>query len=196
MDLPTYTNIWRIEKPFCKLYDFRLPAPLPITWTGIFTRITVPYVISLIVVGLPFIHNLVCLYVLPSGVLTWLTTRPVIDNKQLPELVSSQLRYIAEPRTWCRMAPDVIADPQGTGAARTLKGNDYQRLAHLLAERYPLTMIHPTPSGLTRLLYAAGQQVPKQVCPRQSPHGAPSPGRQAGKFNRVPPLMAWSHRWM
>ena len=105
MDLPTYTNIWRIEKRLYKLYDFRLPAPLPITWIGVFVGITVPYVIFLIAVGLPFNHNLVWLYVLPPGVLTWLTTRPVIESKRLPELVSSQLRYIAEPRTWCRMAP-------------------------------------------------------------------------------------------
>ena len=105
MDLPTYTNIWRIEKRLYKLYDFRLPAPLPITWIGVFAGITVPYVIFLIAVGLPFNHNLVWLYVLPPGVLTWLTTRPVIESKRLPELVSSQLRYVAEPRTWCRMAP-------------------------------------------------------------------------------------------
>jgi TcpE family len=105
VDLPTYTNIWRIEKRLYKLYDFRLPAPLPITWIGVFVGITVPYVVFLIAVGLPFNHNLVWLYVLPPGVLTWLTTRPVIENKRLPELVSSQLRYIAEPRTWCRMAP-------------------------------------------------------------------------------------------
>ena len=105
MDLPTYTNIWRIEKRLYKLYDFRLPAPLPITWIGVFTAITVPYVIFLIAVGLPFNHTLVWLYVLPPGVLTWLCTRPVIESKRLPELVSSQLRYIAEPRTWCRMAP-------------------------------------------------------------------------------------------
>ena len=105
MDLPTYTNIWRIEKRLYKLYDFRLPAPLPITWIGVFVGITVPYVIFLIAVGVPFNHNLVWLYVLPPGVLTWLTTRPVIESKRLPELVSSQLRYVAEPRTWCRMAP-------------------------------------------------------------------------------------------
>jgi cellulose biosynthesis protein BcsQ len=105
VDLPTYTNIWRIEKRLYKLYDFRLPAPLPITWIGVFVGITVPYVLFLIAVGLPFNHNLVWLYVLPPGVLTWLTTRPVIESKRLPELVGSQLRYIAEPRTWCRMAP-------------------------------------------------------------------------------------------
>jgi MinD-like ATPase involved in chromosome partitioning or flagellar assembly len=105
VDLPTYTNIWRIEKRLYKLYDFRLPAPLPITWIGVFAGITVPYVFFLIAVGLPFNHNLVWLYVLPPGVLTWLTTRPVIESKRLPELVSSQLRYVSEPRSWCRMAP-------------------------------------------------------------------------------------------
>jgi MinD-like ATPase involved in chromosome partitioning or flagellar assembly len=105
VDLPTYTNIWRIEKRLYKLYDFRLPAPLPITWIGVFAGITVPYVFFLVAIGLPFNHNLVWLYVLPPGVLTWLTTRPVIESKRLPELVGSQLRYLSEPRTWCRMAP-------------------------------------------------------------------------------------------
>jgi MinD-like ATPase involved in chromosome partitioning or flagellar assembly len=105
VDLPTYTNIWRIEKRLYKLYDFRLPAPLPITWIAVFAGITVPYVVFLVAIGLPFNHNVVWLYVLPPGVLTWLTTRPVIESKRLPELVSSQLRYVAEPRTWCRMAP-------------------------------------------------------------------------------------------
>ncbi len=105
MDLPTYTNIWRIEKRLYKLYDFRLPAPLPITWIGVFVGITVPYVVFLIAVGLPFNHTLVWLYVLPPGVLTWLTTRPLIEGKRLPELVSSQVRYMTEPRAWCRMAP-------------------------------------------------------------------------------------------
>jgi len=105
VDLPTYTNIWRIEKRLYKLYDFRLPAPLPITWIAVFAGITVPYVVFLVAIGLPFNHNLVWLYILPPGLLTWLTTRPVIENKRLPELVSSQLRYLAEPRTWCRLAP-------------------------------------------------------------------------------------------
>jgi MinD-like ATPase involved in chromosome partitioning or flagellar assembly len=105
VDLPTYTNIWRIEKRLYKLYDFRLPAPLPITWIAVFAGITVPYVVFLVAVGLPFNHTVVWLYVLPPGVLTWLTTRPVIESKRLPELVTSQLRYLAEPRIWCRMAP-------------------------------------------------------------------------------------------
>src|SRR3989442_11103368 len=79
--------------------------PLPVGQIAVFTAITVPYVILLTLFGLPFSHTLFWLYVLPPGVLTWLTTRPVIESKRLPELVGSQLRYIAEPRTWCRMAP-------------------------------------------------------------------------------------------
>ena len=105
MDLPTYTNIWRIEKRLYKLYDFRLPMPLPINWIAVFAGITIPYIILLIAIGLPFNHSLVWLYVLPPGVLTWLTTRPVIENKRLPELVESQARYLMEPRTWVRLTP-------------------------------------------------------------------------------------------
>ena len=105
MDLPTYTNIWRIEKRLYKLYDFRLPMPLPINWIAVFAGITIPYIVLLIAIGLPFNHTLVWLYILPPGVLTWLTTRPVIENKRLPELVESQVRYLSEPRTFVRLAP-------------------------------------------------------------------------------------------
>jgi hypothetical protein len=107
VDLPTYTNIWRIEKRLYKLYDFRLPMPLPINWIAVFTGITVPYIILLIAIGLPFNHTLLWLYVLPPGLLTWLTTRPVLEQKRLPELVESQVRYLTEPRTWVRLTARV-----------------------------------------------------------------------------------------
>jgi MinD-like ATPase involved in chromosome partitioning or flagellar assembly len=105
VELPTYTSIWRIEKRLYKLYDFRLPMPLPVGQIAVFTAITVPYVILLTVLGLPFNHTLFWLYVLPPGVLTWLATRPVLESKRLPELIVSQARYLGEPSSWCRMAP-------------------------------------------------------------------------------------------
>ena len=126
MDLPTYTNIWRIEKRLYKLYDFRLPAPLPINWIAVFAGITVPYILLLVALGLPFNHSLVWLYVLPPGVLTWLTTRPVIESKRLHELLESQIRYIAEPRVWCRMAPLAEKD-QITVTARVWHSNRLPR---------------------------------------------------------------------
>ena len=103
MDLPTYTSIWRIEKRLYKLYDFRLPMPVPVGQMAVFAAITVPYVVLLTVLGLPFSHTLFWLYVLPPGVLTWLATRPVLESKRLPELINSQVRYLGEPGTWCRM---------------------------------------------------------------------------------------------
>ncbi len=109
MDLPTYTNIWRIEKRLYKLYDFRLPMPLPVGQIAVFAAIAVPYVLVLTFAGLPFSHTLVWLYALPPAVLAWLATRPVIESKRLPELLASQLRYLGEPRTWCRLAP--LAEP-------------------------------------------------------------------------------------
>jgi len=105
VDLPTYTSIWRIEKRLYKLYDFRLPMPVPIGQISVFAAITLPYVVLLGALGLPFSHTLIWLYVLPPGVLTWLVTRPVLEGKRLPELIWSQARYLSEPRVWCRMAP-------------------------------------------------------------------------------------------
>jgi MinD-like ATPase involved in chromosome partitioning or flagellar assembly len=105
VDLPTYTSIWRIEKRLYKLYDFKLPMPVPVGQIAVFAAITVPYVILLTVLGLPFNHTLFWLYVLPPAVLTWLATRPVLESKRLPELVISQVRYLGEPGTWCRMNP-------------------------------------------------------------------------------------------
>jgi MinD-like ATPase involved in chromosome partitioning or flagellar assembly len=110
VDLPTYTSIWRIEKRLYKLYDFRLPMPLPIGRLTIFVVIAVPYVVLLTLVGVPFNHTLVWMYILPPGAATWLVSRPVLESKRLPELVRSQLRYLAEPRILCRMAPLVERD--------------------------------------------------------------------------------------
>jgi TcpE family len=105
VELPTYTNIWKIEKRLYKLYDFRLPMPLPVGQVTVFLAIAVPYMVILTLVGMPFSHTWVWLYALPPGVLAWLVTRPVLEGKRLPELALSQIRYLAEPRTWCRMTP-------------------------------------------------------------------------------------------
>ncbi|GGS65733.1 hypothetical protein GCM10010156_25850 [Planobispora rosea] len=105
MDLPTYTNIWRIEKRLYKLYDLRLPMPLPIVWIGVFVGVMAPWSLLLWLVGVDFGPPWHVVYLVPPGVVTWLSTRPVIENKRLTELLQSQVRYLGEPRTWCRMAP-------------------------------------------------------------------------------------------
>ncbi|HXA62550.1 MAG TPA: TcpE family conjugal transfer membrane protein [Streptosporangiaceae bacterium] len=131
MDLPTYTNIWRIEKRLYKLYDLRLPIPLPLVQIGVFLGVFVPWIVLLQLVGIPFGGGWILpLYLVPPAVLTWLGTRPVIEGKRLTELVQSQSRYLGEPRTWCRLTP--ISEPRevvvvakvwrrlGTGTARSV----------------------------------------------------------------------------
>ncbi|MFA1545125.1 TcpE family conjugal transfer membrane protein [Actinomadura chokoriensis] len=110
MDLPTYTNIWRIEKRLYKLYDLRLPMPLPLVQIGVFLGVFVPWILLLRLVGIPFESPWHVLYIVPPGVLTWMATRPVIEGKRLTELLLSQGRYVAEPRTWCRLTP--IREPR------------------------------------------------------------------------------------
>src|SRR5262245_66091324 len=79
--------------------------PLPIGQVTVFVAIAVPYVVLLQLLGLGLNHTLIWLYLLPPGLATWLVTRPVLESKRLPELIKSQLRYLAEPRILCRMAP-------------------------------------------------------------------------------------------
>jgi MinD-like ATPase involved in chromosome partitioning or flagellar assembly len=52
---------------------------------------------------------------------------------------------------------DVVGDPPGSD--RASEAGNYQRLADLLAARYPLTMIDAAPMGLTRLLAVADQLI-------------------------------------
>ncbi|GGP11938.1 hypothetical protein LDL08_31315 [Nonomuraea glycinis] len=110
MDLPTYTNIWRIEKRLYKLYDLRLPMPLPIVWIGVFVGVVVPWSLLLWLVGVPVEMPWHVLYLVPPGIVTWLSTRPVIEGKRLTELLESQLRYLGQPRAWYRLAPG--AEPE------------------------------------------------------------------------------------
>ncbi|MEU5865647.1 TcpE family conjugal transfer membrane protein [Nonomuraea sp. NPDC047529] len=111
MDLPTYTNIWRIEKRLYKLYDLRLPMPLPIVWIGVFVGVFVPWSLLLILVGVPVAMPWHVLFLVPPGIVTWLSTRPVIEGKRLTELLESQLRYLGQPKAWYRLAP--TSEPEG-----------------------------------------------------------------------------------
>ncbi|GHD36080.1 hypothetical protein GCM10007147_43150 [Nocardiopsis kunsanensis] len=109
MDLPTYTNIWRIEKRLYKLYDFRLPMPLPVGTFGVAMGIFLIWVVLLSVLNAPFDFGNgwhLVLWVVPPGVITVLATRPVIEGKRLTELLISQARFFTEPRVMTRLAPE------------------------------------------------------------------------------------------
>ncbi|WP_159941842.1 MULTISPECIES: conjugal transfer protein [unclassified Nocardiopsis] len=109
MDLPTYTNIWRIEKRLYKLYDFRLPMPLPVGTFGVALGVFALWVVLLSLLNAPFVFGNgwhLVLWVVPPGVITVLATRPVIEGKRLTELLLSQARFLTEARVYNRLAPE------------------------------------------------------------------------------------------
>jgi hypothetical protein len=167
LDLPTYTNIWRIEKRLYKLYDFRLPMPVPVGQIAVFTAIAVPYVVILKVLGLPFSHTLLWLYILPPGALAWLVTRPVLESKRLPELVVSQLRYLSEPRTWCRMAPLAEKDEIVIAARVWRRVGGEMQAASQRAAAAPAAMAAMATAGEAPALLPPAQSPPQRAARRR-----------------------------
>ncbi|WP_046472213.1 TcpE family conjugal transfer membrane protein, partial [Allosalinactinospora lopnorensis] len=106
MDLPTYTNIWRIEKRLYKLYDFRLPMPLPVVTLGVLLGVCAVWFALMGVLRVPFATPWHVLWLVPPGLITFLATRPVIEGKRLTELLFSQGRFLTEARVYTRLAPE------------------------------------------------------------------------------------------
>ncbi len=202
MDLPTYTSIWRIEKRLYKLYDFRLPMPVPVGQIAVFAAITVPYVILLTILGLPFNHTLFWLYVLPPGVITWLATRPVLESKRLPELIISQVRYLGEPGIWCRMAP--LAEKDDVVVIGKVWRRDEEHLRSpaaapaLAPATAPAAARRPArvrPAAARKATAQAASQAAAAQPPGRVPRAAPAPrlrtaGERRGRATQWPGVAA------
>ncbi|MDA2809442.1 TcpE family conjugal transfer membrane protein [Nocardiopsis sp. RSe5-2] len=106
MDLPTYTNIWRIEKRLYKLYDFRLPQPLSVVTLGVFLGVLAVWTLLMSLLNVPLRTPWHVLWIVPPLIITFLATRPVIEGKRLTELLLSQIRFLAEARVYTRLAPE------------------------------------------------------------------------------------------
>ena len=78
-----------------------------------------------------------------------LTPGPASLAARRPPAVSVQALLAGQEAEQHAARVDVVADD----------GEDFPRLADMLAERYPLTMIDPAPTGLTRVLARADQLV-------------------------------------
>jgi len=180
MELPTYTNIWKIEKRLYKLYDFRLPMPLPVGQIAAYLAIAAPYMVVLTLVGVPFSHTWLWIYLLPPGVLAWLVTRPVLEGKRLPELVQSQLRYLGEPRTWCRLSPLAEKDDMVL-TARVWRSAAYVR---------PVPQPVPAARPVSALQLATAQLATSKLDTEQPARTRPARARRATRQRSAVPSAA------
>ena len=186
MDLPTYTNIWRIEKRLYKLYDFRLPMPLPVGQIAVFAAIAVPYVVVLALLGLSFSHTLLWLYVLPPAVLAWLATRPVLESKRLPELGHSHLRYLSAPRTWCRCAP-LAEKEEITITCRVWRQAPPVLVTAADAPALALPPAAPVPAALAPAELAPAEEANAALAPAEELSAKLPPGAEALPLGELPP---------
>jgi TcpE family len=189
VELPTYTNIWKIEKRLYKLYDFRLPMPLPIGLVAAFLAIAIPYMLVLTLVGMPFSHTWVWLYVLPPGALAWLVTRPVLEGKRLPELVLSQVRYLAEPRVWCRLAPLAERD-EITVVTRVWRRASAPTGIATAGGIAPVPVADAARAGEAARAPLPGAVLTRPAWPDQPAVGRPSRGARAAAAHRFEPAPA------
>ncbi|MEV4106846.1 TcpE family conjugal transfer membrane protein [Nonomuraea sp. NPDC049695] len=192
VDLPTYTNIWRIEKRLYKLYDLRLPMPLPIVWIGVFVGVFVPWSLLLVLVGVPVEMPWHVLFLVPPGIVTWLSTRPVIEGKRLTELLESQLRYLSQPKAWYRLAP--MSEPETV----TFSARVWRTLPARAKSKAPRKARQPQRRR-------DGQRIigPRQVRPAvaaaaaaasQAPVAEPTTGRWGTRRGTAPALKASSRQ--
>src|SRR3954466_14693466 len=179
MDLPTYTNIWRIEKRLYKLYDLRLPMPLPLVQIGVFVGIFLPWIILLQIAQVPFHAPWHVVYIVPPGVLTWLATRPVIEGKRLTELMISQIRYLTEAKTWARLTPIREPDEVTIVGRVWLRRSGVSGRGHAGRARKGSRQAHPAVAAVTQ----ADQSAPPL-------HGAEAPVRPAARPAAAQPARA------
>lgn len=105
MQLPTYTSMFRHERKLYAIYDFELPAPVSLFQAGAFVvSLAVVYAV-LQLLGIPLNAFWAFAYLVPPGVAAWLASQPVADGKRAHHWLGSQIRYLTEAKTLCRLRP-------------------------------------------------------------------------------------------
>jgi hypothetical protein len=106
IQLRTHTSLWRVEKRLYKLYDYTLPMPVSLKQIGIVLGVGVPWMLLMHLLGVPFSPPVgYIVWLAPPAVAAYYGNKPVIEGKSLIELLTSQIRYVLQPRTWAGMRP-------------------------------------------------------------------------------------------
>lgn len=105
MELRTYTRLWNVEKRIYKVYDFTLPMPIPVKTLGVIVLVGGPWIALMFALNAPFHPPWQILWFGPPVGLSLWASKPVAEGKRLLQLVTSQLRYVLQPRTFAALRP-------------------------------------------------------------------------------------------
>lgn len=105
MELRTYTGLWRVEKRLYKFYDINLPYSISLKQIGIFAAVTVPWLVLMTLLQVPFSAPWNVLWIAPPFLITWVANKPVAEGKTLLEFGFAQIGYVTRPRTYAALSP-------------------------------------------------------------------------------------------
>ena len=105
MDLPTYTDVWAVERRLYKIEDWVLPAPVSLLQAGVFAATAALWWGTLIVLGVGFSAQTGWLFLLPPAGAAWAAGRPVAEYKRPHEMARSWLRFLCAPKVLTRLRP-------------------------------------------------------------------------------------------
>jgi hypothetical protein len=112
VELRTYTSLWQVERRLYRIDDFTLPGAPTYKQIGIFVGFTVPWVVLMSVLHVPFSPPWNAIWVIPPFAITWAANKPLVESKTLWQLGYSQLRFLLQSRRYARLAryeqPDLI----------------------------------------------------------------------------------------
>jgi TcpE family len=98
--LPTYTEVWRVERELTHWYEYQFPWPIKVRQLVIFGVLFTAWFLLLDrVLNVPFEPGLLMiLYLLPPGVGAHYAIQPFAEGKRPHEFLGSYATYFAEPR--------------------------------------------------------------------------------------------------
>lgn len=112
MELRTYTSLWQVERRIYRLYDINLPYAVSVKQILVFLGFTIPWLLLLNLVKVPFAAPWHAVYIIPPIAVTFFASKTVAESKTLAQLLYSQGRFFTQARKYARLypyqQPDVI----------------------------------------------------------------------------------------
>jgi hypothetical protein len=105
LDLPVFTNVFRLRRRLYRIYDVELPVPVSLLQVVAFSAAAVLVFTALRAGGVDLTPGSAWVFIVPPGVFAWLANRSVADERTPLEWGTAQVRHLLEPRTLAALEP-------------------------------------------------------------------------------------------
>lgn len=107
MEIKNYTSFWNLEKKIYSFYDVQLPMPLSLRVLGVFVVVGAPWALLMWLLHVPIGPPWFLIWLVPPIGIAYLSSRPLLEKKNLVEYLSSWVTYLRQNRHYKRLEPDL-----------------------------------------------------------------------------------------